>query len=136
MKGPRMPARAAGGIGGALLLVVVAISIGCHSTKPEAGAPVRTVYSGILVPVPPAELSGISKEDLWAELETPGLTLGDVELDGSVLIKSLTHDFLVLLEEVTASIDQRRAHNAARLLVIKAQKEAQEELERLRAGGE
>jgi len=132
MKVSSLPARSAvvGAICG------IAICIGCSSTKPTADGEVRIAYTGILVPVPPAELSGISREDLWAELQTPGLTREAVALDGSVLVQTLTHDFLVLLEEVETSIDQRAAHNAARQVVIEAQKEAQAELERLRAGHE
>jgi len=132
MKVSSLPARSA--VVGALC--VIAVCVGCSSTKPTADPEVRIAYTPIAIPVPPAELSGISHDELWAELQTPGLTREEVALDGSVLIQALTHDLLILLEEVEYAINQRAAHNTARLTVIEAQKEAQAELERLRDGVE
>ena len=127
MKYSTLPTRAVG----LVLIAVCAFGLGCHSSKPTADPVVRTAHVGVFIPVPPAELEGISHDELWAELDTPSLTLEAVEADGSVLIQALTHDFLILLGEVEFSINQRQAHNATRLTIIKAQQEAQEKLKRL-----
>jgi hypothetical protein len=119
----------------AILVIAIAVLslVGCASSKPVATPPVQIEYTPILIPVPGPELQGPTWEEFWADLQTPTLSRGAVEEDGSVLIQSLTHDFLICLDELKKAFNRRRAYNASRGALIEAQREAEAELERLRS---
>ena len=114
------------------MVVVIAFAIlsnfGCTSTTPTFQAPELQPVA-FAIPVPPAER--VCSDP--ASLQLGALSLEQVEADGSVLIQACIQDVLVLLEDVERNRQECIAHNEARQLVIQAEREAREELERLSA---
>ena len=100
----------------------------CTSTTPTFQAPELQPVA-FAIPVPPAER--VCSDP--ASLQLGALSLEQVEADGSILIQACIQDVLELLEEVERNRQECIAHNEAREIVIQAELEAGEGLERLKA---
>jgi hypothetical protein len=111
--------------------VIAFTTMGCSSTTETFSAP-KLQPVAFAIPVPPSERTCVDP----TLLQLGALSLEQVEADGSVLIQACTQDVLVLLEDAEKDYRECIAHNEARQLVIQAEREAREELERLKAGAD
>lgn len=114
----------------AIIIGVVLATSGCASSSdhPTFQAP-DVVPMPFPIPVPPAERTC----NPAPPLQVSSVTLEAVEADGSVHIQALTADLFVAVDLIIQNYNECRASNEARQLVIRAAKEAQEELERILA---
>lgn len=110
------------------LICFTILQTSCSSTTETFQAP-KLQPVAFAIPVPPSERTCVDP----TLLQLGALSLEQVEADGSVLIQACTQDVLVLLEDAEKNYNECIAHNEARQLVIQAEREAREELERLKA---
>ena len=111
-----------------ILLCAVALALGCSSTTETFSAP-KLQPVAFAIPVPPSERTCVDPSTPWLQ----SLPLEEVEADGSVIIQACTDAVLILREDAEKNYNECIAHNEARQLVIQAEIEAREELERLKA---
>ena len=111
----------------ALAFALASVLTGCASTTPTFQAPELQPVA-FAIPVPPPERTCVDPSTPWLQF----LPLEEVEADGSVIIQACTDAVLILREDAEKNYNECIAHNEARQLVIEAEREAREELERLK----